>query len=221
MLGFNPFSDSPISGLPLEQITAYISATDENDTANIQAAIGAVTTATISATDENDTADITATVTSVTITADISATDQNDTANIQAQVAGVAPEVDTHDGFTREEIRRARELHKKLEKARQKLFEAQKAQKLARKQAIRDIIEPPVAKTQQTVIQSVKNLKEEALVDVIKASAAVKRLELQQKELERAVFLRQQQVNIQAELAILKAKELAELDDEEALLLLL
>lgn len=196
MLGFNPFSDLPISSLELPVITGTISATDENDTANIQAAIGAVNTATISANDQDDTANITALI-------------------------GEQPTVDTHDGFTRDEIRRARELQKKLEKARQKLFEAQKAQKLARKQAIRDIIEPPVAKTQQTVIQSVKNLKEEALVDVIKASAAVKRLELQQKELERAIFLRQEQVRIQTELAILNAKKLAELDDEEALLLLL
>ena len=219
MLGFNPISDSPISALPLQTITGTIYAVDENDTANIQAAIGAVNTATINATDDNDTSTITAVVTDV-VTGTISANDQDDTANITALV-GEQPSIDTHDGFTKDEIRRARELHKKLEKARQKLFEAQKAQKLARKQAIRDIIEPPVAKTQQNVIQSVKNLKEEALVDVIKASAAVKRLELQQKELERAIFLRQEQVRIQTELAILKAKELAELDDEEALLLLL
>lgn len=219
MLGFNPFSDLPISSIELPVITGTISANDENDTANIQAAIGAVNTATISATDDNDTSTITALVTD-TVTGTIDANDQDDTANITALV-GEQPTVDTHDGFTKDEIRRARELQKKLEKARQKLFEAQKAQKLARKQAIRDIIEPPVAKTQQIDIQSVKNLKEEALVDVIKASAAVKRLELQQKELERAIFLRQEQIRIQTELTILKAKELAELDDEEALLLLL
>ena len=219
MLGFNPISDSPISALPLQTITGTIYAVDENDTANIQAAIGAVNTATISATDQNDTSTITAVVTD-TVTGTISANDQNDTANIVA-TNGEQPAIDTHDGFTRDEIRRARELNKKLEKARQKLFEAQKAQKLARKQQIRDIIESPVAKIQQNVIQSVKSLKEKALVDVIKASAAVKRLELQQRELERAVYLRQEQVRIQTELAILKAKELAELDDEEALLLLL
>lgn len=219
MLGFNPFSDLPISSIELPVITGTINATDENDTANIQAAIGAINTAVISATDENDAATITAVVTTVS-TATIDVTDENDTANIQASVSEPST-IDTHDGFTRDEIRRARELHKKLEKARQKLFEAQKAQKLARKQQIREIVDPSVAKKQQTVIQSVKNLKEEALVDVIKASAAVKRLELQQKELERAIFLRQEQVRIQTELAILKAKELAELDDEEALLLLL
>jgi hypothetical protein len=220
MLGFNPFSDLPISSIELPVITGTIYADDENDTANIQAAIGAVNTATISATDDNDTSTITANVTD-TVTATISANDENDTSNIIA-INNVQPsEMDMHDGFTRDEIRRARELQKKLEKARQKLFEAQKAQKLARKQQIRDIIDPPVAKTQQTVIQSVKNLKEEALVDVIKASAAVKRLELQQRELERAILLRQEQIRIQTELAILKAKQLAELDDEEALLLLL
>ena len=130
--------------------------------------------------------------------------------------------VDTHDGFTKEDIRRARELDKKLEKARRKLEEAQKAQKIARKQAFRDLIDPKpiVAKTQQPKVESAK-AKEEALADVIKASAAVKRLEMQQAELERSIALKLEQVRIQTELAILNAKRLAEQDDEDALLLLL
>lgn len=220
MLGFNPFSDSPISGLPLEQITGTISATDQDDTANIQAAIGAVTTASISATDENDTADIVATVTTVTITATISATDQNDTSNIQASVQGEAPVVDTHDGFTRDEIRRAKEIEKKLEKARRKLEEAKKNQKLARKQKIRELVDPNsvVAKIQQDNVESQQLAKDNSLAELIKASALVKRLEVQQKELTRAILLKQEQARIQTELAILKAKEL---DDEETILALL
>lgn len=220
MLGFNPFSDSPISGLPLQQITGTISADDQNDTANIQAAIGSVTTASINATDQTDSADITATVAFVTITATISVTDQNDTANIQAQVQGVAPTIDTHDGFTREEIRRARELDKKIEKARRKLEEAKKNQKLARKQAIRELVDPEsvVAKIQQNDVESRKLAKDNSLAELIKASAAVKRLELQRQELLRAIGLKQEQARIQTELAILKAKEL---DDEETILALL
>ena len=99
---------------------------------------------------------------------------------------------------------------------------AKKAQKLARKQGIRDLIDPKpkeiVAKTQQSEIQSLQDAKENSLAQVIKASALVKRLELQQKELERAILLKQEQARIEAELAILRAKEL---DDEEALLAIL
>ena len=80
--------------------------------------------------------------------------------------------------------------------------------------------QPIVAKTQQPDLESVK-AKEEALAEVIKASAAVKRLETQQAELQRAVALKLAQVQIETELAILNAKRLAEIEDEEALLLLL
>ena len=129
---------------------------------------------------------------------------------------------DTHDGFTKEEIKRARELDKKLKRAREKLEEAKKQQKLIRKQKLRDLVDPQpiVAKTQQPDLESVK-AKEEALAEVIKASAAVKRLETQQAELQRAVALKLAQVQIETELAILNAKRLAEIEDEEALLLLL
>lgn len=150
----------------------------------------------------------------------IATTDALDTASFVGSVTS-AIVIDTHDGFTAEEIRRAREIEKKLAKARLKLFEAQKAQKAARKQKIRDIITPPVAQKQQIKVESQNSLKDEALAQVIKASAAVKRLEIQQEELQKAIALKVEQVRIQTELAILKAKELAELDDEEALLLLL
>ena len=90
------------------------------------------------------------------------------------------------------------------------------------KQGLKDLVDPQpkeiVAKTQQPDIQLIKDAKESSLVDVIKASALVKRLELQQKELERSILLKQEQARIQTELAILKAKEL---DDEEALLAIL
>jgi len=177
----------------------------------------------ISANDSLDTASLSGTVLSnVDVYGTISATDQNDVALLLGTVTSVPSNIDTHDGFTKEDIRRARELDRKLEKARRKLEEAQKAQKAARKQAFRDLIDPQpiVAKTQQPKVESVK-AKEEALADVIKASAAVKRLEMQQAELQRSIDFKLAQVQIQTELAILNAKRLAEQDDEEALLLLL
>ena len=175
-------------------------------------------TGVLSVTDALDTASFSGHIPQ-TITGDLSVTDALDTASI----IGLAGATDTHDGFTKDDIRRAKELDKKLDRARRKLEEAQKAQKIARKQAFRDAIDPKpiVAKTQQVKVESVEKSKEEALADLIKASAAVKRLEMQQAELQRSIALKLEQVRIETELAILNAKRLAEQDDEEALLLLL
>lgn len=177
----------------------------------------------ISANDSPDTAALAGSVTAATeVYGSISATDQNDVALLLGTVTGVPVTTDTHDGFTREDIKRAKELDKRLRKAREKLEEAKKQQKLARKQKLRDLVDPQpkeiVAKTQQTDIKSIQDAKENSLAQVIKASALVKRLELQQKELERAFLLKQEQARIETELAILRAKEL---DDEEALLAIL
>lgn len=193
--------------------TAFQSNAFELDAFQIDADIGV-----LSVTDALDTASFVGRIPQ-TITGDLSVTDALDTASI----IGLAGATDTHDGFTKDDIRRAKELDKKLERARRKLEEAQKAQKIARKQAFRDAIDPKpiVAKTQQDTVEFVSKVKEEALADVIKASAAVKRLEMQQAELQRSIALKLEQVRIETELAILNAKRLAEQDDEEALLLLL
>lgn len=181
-----------------------------------------VVTGVIYATDANDTASLSGTVTSsVEVYGLISATDQNDIASLLGTVTS-ANVPDTHDGFTKDDIRRAKELDKRVRKAREKLEAAQRAQKLARKQGIKDLVDPQskeiVAKSQQTDIKSLQEAKDNSLAEIIKASALVKRLELQQKELERSILLKQEQARIQTELAILKAKEL---DDEEALLAIL
>lgn len=173
----------------------------------------------ISANDSPDTAALAGSVTEfVEVHGNISATDQNDVAVLLGEITPVQPNTDTHDGFTPEDIRRAKELDKKAAKARQKLFEAQKAQKALRKQQIRDTIEPPVAKIQHTDLESVKTAKDKALEQVIKASAAVKRIEEQRKELYKAVQLRQEQARIMTELVIMRAREQ---DEEEAILALL
>lgn len=177
-----------------------------------------VVTGVIYATDANDTASLSGSVTgAVEVYGSISATDQNDVATLLGTITS-ANVPDTHDGFTPDDIRRAKELDKKAAKARQKLLEAQKAQKQLRKQQIRDTITPPVAKTQHTDLESVKDAKEQALQKVISASAALKRIEQERQELYKAVELRQEQARIMTELAILKAKEL---DDEESILALL
>jgi hypothetical protein len=193
--------------------TAFQTNAFELDAFQIDADIG-----TLSVTDALDTASFVGRIPQ-SITGVLSVTDALDEAFFTA-TAGVV--FDTHDGFTKEEIRRAKELDKKMERARRRLEEAQKAQKVARKQAVRDLVDPkPIVKDNSPKVESVEKSKEEALADVIKASAAVKRIEMQQAELERSIALKMEQVRIETELAILNAKRLAELDDEEALLLLL
>jgi hypothetical protein len=193
--------------------TAFQTNAFELDAFQIDADIG-----NLSVTDALDTASFVGRIPQ-TITGVLSVTDALDEAFFTA-TAGVV--FDMHDGFTKEEIRRAKELDKKMERARRRLEEAQKAQKVARKQAVRDLVDPkPIVKDNSPKVESVEKSKEEALADVIKASAAVKRIEMQQAELERSIALKMEQVRIETELAILNAKRLAELDDEEALLLLL
>lgn len=133
------------------------------------------------------------------------------------------PTKDTHDGFTREEIKRAKALQKKIAK-----LEAQKRQafldkRLARKQAIQDLVSPPVVKQQQLEVE----LQSEAQVgrppiDLKKVNANLIKLEQKQQQLLKAVELRKQIAYQQAQLAILEAKaRAAEHEDEEALLAIL
>lgn len=133
---------------------------------------------------------------------------------------GPEPTPDTHDGFTKDEIKRAKEIEKKLEKAKQKLVEAQKNYKQSRKQAIADLVDPqPVVKKQQQEVQSTS--KEEALKPVIRANQEIKRLEQYKRQIELEVEARRQLAKVQHELALYQARKLAELDEEDALLVLL
>ena len=222
MLGFNPFSDLPLSSLELPVITGTIYVTDENDTADIQAAIGAVTTGQISATDENDTASITATVTAGTITGTISVTDENDTANIIAVNQEQPSEIDTHDGFTREEVKRFRKLQRKLNEAQQKLIEEKANKDKRRKQSIADVVDPKPTQVKETKVESVSEVKiDKPSIDLETLNATIINLERQQQQLLKTVELRNQLSQAYALLAIHEAQLAAERDDEEALLLLL
>ena len=121
----------------------------------------------ISANDQPDTASLAGSVTGVVeVYGTISATDQNDVATLLGTITS-ANVPDTHDGFTKDDIRRAKELDKRVRKAREKLEAAKKAQKLARKQSLKDLVDPQpkeiVAKTQQPDIQLIKDAKESSL----------------------------------------------------------
>ena len=138
----------------------------------------------------------------------------------------IAPPVtiDTHDGFTQEEIRRARNLDRKIREKELALIKAQRADREARKQRLRDLVDPPkiVAKQKQNKLQSIQDVKAGTPpVDTTELEQSIAYLENQRSKLLRAVELRKQQAYISAQLAILEAQRLAEADDEESLLMLL
>ena len=153
----------------------------------------------------------------------IDTTDTNDTALLQGTVTG-EQNIDTHDGFTPEEIRRARNLDRKLRAKQLELYKAQEEAKKRRKQQLRDAIDPPkvVAKVKKNKLQSIQEVKADIpSVDTKELEQSIAYLENQRSKLQRAVELRKQQAYILAQLAILEAQRLADQDDEESVLLLM
>jgi hypothetical protein len=215
MLGFRPFSTNPISDILLPVITGTISATDQNDTASINGydeSLGY-----ISATDQNDTATIAGNVISSSITGTISATDQDDTANI---IGGYASAMDMHDGFTKEEHDRLKRIQKKLAQAERKKLEAYREAQEARKAGIKELIDP-TPKQKKNKVQSIQEVSADIPSELTKFDDTIARLVKEQQELLHGAMLRQELIRVQTQLAIHEAMRLQELDDEEALLLLL
>jgi len=143
------------------------------------------------------------------------------------QISGIepTPPFDTHDGFTPEEIRRAKRLDKKIREQELALLKAQRADREARKARLRELIDPEsknVAQTKQNKLQSIQEVKADIpSVDTTELEQSIAYLENQRSKLLRAVALRQQQAYVQAQLAILEAQRIAEDDDEESILMLL
>ena len=132
--------------------------------------------------------------------------------------------IDTHDGFTPEEIRRARRIDAKIRARQLALYKAQQESKIRRKQQLRDAIDPPkiVAKSKQNKLQSIQEVKADIpSVDTTELEQSIAYLENQRSKLLKAVELRGEQTQIRVKLQILEAKRLADLDDEESLLMLL
>ena len=217
MLGFNPLSSAPISDLgALTQITGYISATDDNDTATINAT--ELDNGVIYATDGNDTATINGTVVNADHVGTINATDENDTALFSGTVGSPAQQPGG-DGWTKEEWNRYQRIQKKRHQAELDRLEAFKKAGESRKQAFKDLIDPQPKKKLQTKVE--KQVSEDIPSDLTNIDQLIASLDRQKQDLVRAVALKQQKAQIEMHLAILEAKRLANLDDEEALLLLL
>jgi hypothetical protein len=123
------------------------------------------------------------------------------------------------DGWTKEEWKRAQALDKKRRIAEEKRLEAIKADQQARRDFIREQVSPTpkVSKRKQNKVESESKEKQS---EVIKYDALIANLERQEQDLYNAVLIRQAKERLEQEIAILEAKRLAELDDEESIIAL-
>ena len=125
--------------------------------------------------------------------------------------------------WTPEELKRIQKLQQKIA-ARQRLLEkTTKEANASRKQAFKDQIDPtPVAKVKQSKVQSKQEVKADIpSVDTQELQRSISYLENQRNNILAAVAYRQETARLQAELRMLEAKRLEELDDEESILILL
>ena len=127
------------------------------------------------------------------------------------------------DGFTPEEIRRAKALDKKIAEQQRKLNEAIKQQNADRKKAIRDLVDPrPVAKVKKSKVESQSKVKADIpSVDTQALERSISNLENQRNNILKAVAYRQDAQRLKTYLDHLETLRLAELDDEETILTLM
>jgi len=121
------------------------------------------------------------------------------------------------DAWTPEERKRYKALQKKLKKAEDARMAAQKANQEARKDFIREQISPT---PKADVVESPQEIVESQQKAIVNYDALIANLERQREDLLNAVLIRQAKERLEQEIAILEAKRLAELDDEEAILAL-
>jgi hypothetical protein len=146
---------------------------------------------------------------------------QNNTFQI---VLSPTPVFDTHDGFTPEEIRRAKRIDAKIRAKELALLKAQNEAKQRRKQQITNLVDPPkiVAKQKQNKLQSIQEVKADTpSVDTKELQRSISYLENQKLNLGKAVAFRQEALRLRTEYLALEVRRLANLDDEESILLLI
>jgi hypothetical protein len=125
--------------------------------------------------------------------------------------------------WTPEELKRLRKLSAKIAERQRKLEQATKDANESRKQAFRDKIDPkPVAKVKQSKVQSKQEVKADIpSVDTQELQRSISYLERQRDNILSVVAYRNQVARIEYELQLLEAKRQEELDDEQALMLLI
>lgn len=123
--------------------------------------------------------------------------------------------------WTPEERKRYKALQKKLKKAEEARMAAQKADQDARKAFIREQVSPtPKVSEPSLDVESPEQIVEAKQKEIVNYDALIANLHRQAEDLLNAVLIRQAKERLEQEIAILEAKRLAELDDEEAILAL-
>lgn len=131
------------------------------------------------------------------------------------------PSQDKHDGWTKKERKKWKEIQAKLALAEQQKQQAKIERKEARKQFIRELVSP-VAKKQQPKVELPLEVQDGTPpIDLAKVNEQIARLEQKQKQLLEAIELRKQIAEKQMQLAILEAKAKAQEEDDEATILAL
>jgi hypothetical protein len=127
------------------------------------------------------------------------------------------------DGWTKEEWKHYKNLEKKRKKAEENRLLAFKNEQESRKQTIRDLVDPEAKalRLKKNKVESKQQVSEDIPSEVTKHDALIANLERQRQDLFDAVLIRQAKQKLEEELVVLEAKRQAELDDEQALLLLL
>jgi len=125
------------------------------------------------------------------------------------------PEMDMHDGITKEELKRIRALLKKRQQAENERNRLRIEKIRARKEALTNLIDPKeIRKVIEVKVKSIQPKIEKVDFDI-------QSLENERQKLIHAIQVRQEIYRLNMELAIQQAKSRADQDDEEAILILL
>jgi hypothetical protein len=128
---------------------------------------------------------------------------------------GPSPTIDMHDGISKEELKRIREIQKQLRKAENERNRLKIEKTKARKEAIANLVSPKkIAKVVENKVKLIEPKIEKVEFDI-------QSLVDQKDRIIREIALRQEQARLQMEFAIYEAKRKAELDDEESILAIL
>jgi len=131
------------------------------------------------------------------------------------QIGSPVPEMDMHDGITKEELKRIRALLKKRQQAENERNRLRIEKIRARKEALTNLIDPKeVRKVIEVKVKSIQPKIEKVDFDI-------QSLENERQKLIHAIQVRQEIYRLNMELAIQQAKTRADQDDEEAILILL
>jgi vacuolar-type H+-ATPase subunit I/STV1 len=131
------------------------------------------------------------------------------------QTTNPVPEMDMHDGITKEELRRIRALLKKRQQAENERNRLRIEKIRARKEALTNLIDPK--EIRKVIEVKVKYIQPK----IEKVDFDIQLLENERQKLIHAIQVRQEIYRLNMELAIQNAKTRADQDDEEAILILL